>query len=75
MSVEISFGGTCRDIGLLPKDEGELRAFFDNYLGPAIFEDFKKNIIMANSADLTRAFPGVVAERGCEVSGSVSIKF
>lgn len=77
MSVEISFGGVCRDIAKLPASEGDLRAFFDGFVGPAIYTDFQKNVLMARGvgADITRDLPLELKDRGCEVGGSVSIHF
>ncbi|QDI82355.1 hypothetical protein E8E01_18965 [Methylorubrum populi] len=77
MTVEITFGGTCRDIDLLPRDENELKTFFETELAPAIFQDLRKNFLMAKGqgADTTRDFPGALQERGCDIGGSVVIKF
>jgi len=77
MSVEISIGAVCRDASLLPSDEAGLRAFYDNFLVPAIYEDFRKNFMMGTGQgyDANRAYDAELVARGCEVGGSVSIKF
>lgn len=76
MSVEITFGGTCRDLNKLPAAEAELRSFFMDKLVPAIWTDFSKNIAMASGrGDGSRDVIIGLAERGCEVGGSVTIKF
>jgi hypothetical protein len=77
MSVEISFGGVCRDLALLPESESDLRAFYDGFVGPAIWEDFRTNCVMARGQGpaVTRAADVELQTRGCEVGGSVSIRF
>ncbi|CAN5154207.1 hypothetical protein BH09PSE1_BH09PSE1_21780 [soil metagenome] len=41
MSVEISFGGTCRDIAKLPQSDGDLRTFYESFLAPAIYQGLR----------------------------------
>lgn len=77
MSIEITFGGTCRDVSKLPAQEADLRSFFMNSIVPALWEDFSKNVAMTKgSVDTTRGrdlnLP--LMERDCSVSGSVTIR-
>jgi len=75
MSVEITFGGTCRDVSKLPQAQTDLKRFFDTKLVPAIWDDFSKNIAMTNgSVDLGRGIDLDVQNRGCEIGGSITIR-
>jgi hypothetical protein len=75
MSVEIKFGGTCRDLDKLPSSDAELRNFFETQLMPAIWDDFSKNVIAARSpAFRGRAVNIGVTERGCEIGGEIVIR-
>jgi len=78
MSIEITFGGTCRDLNKLPAAEADLKSFFMQSLVPAMWTDFSKNVAMAQGAgngqrDITIG-PNL-ADRGSEIGGSVTIKF
>jgi hypothetical protein len=77
MPAEISIGVVCRDASLLPSDEVEFRSFFEGFLAPAIYQDFRKNFLMGTGQgfDGTRAYDAEVMEKGCEVGGSVTIRF
>lgn len=77
MSVEISGGFTCRDVELLPANEAELRAIYDQDIVTAMWEDFQTNFRRARgqAAQTTRAVSLELQNRGCEVHGGVSIKF
>lgn len=77
MSVEISFGGVCRDIDLLPKDEADLIVFFDKFVTPMVRDNFINNWHMTRGQqpDLNGQRGIELETRGCEIGGSVSIKF
>jgi hypothetical protein len=76
MSVEISFGGVCRDLNKLPGSEADLKSFFMDKLVPAMWTDFSQNVAMTkgNANGQRDAIIGL-GERGCEIGGSVTIKF
>lgn len=76
MPAEISFGVVCRDVDLLPNNEPELRAFYDNFLVPAIYEDFRQNFLMVTGQGFskTRPFSAEIAQRQCTVTGGVTIR-
>lgn len=74
MSIEITFGGTCRDIAKLPAAEADLRGFFMNELVPALWEDFSSNIRIARQAPADRAVNIAIGERGCEIGGTLVFK-
>lgn len=77
MSIEISFGGTCRDLSKLPAQDADLRKFFMESIVPAVWEDFSKNVAMTKgSGDTTRArdLNLALSERDCSVSGNVTIR-
>lgn len=74
MAIEITFGGTCRDVTLLPEKDAELRDFFMTNVAPALWEDFSKNVATARTANGTRQVNVVMTDRGCEVGGSIIIR-
>jgi hypothetical protein len=74
MSVELTFGGKCRDISKLPQSPADLKKFFDMKIAPAIWEDFSKNVVMASGAG-ARGIDFDIQDKDCEVGGSVTIKF
>lgn len=75
MSIEISFGGICRDTNKLPASDAGLKSFFMDTLVPAMWTDFSKNVAMTQgNATAQRDFVIGLAERGCEIGGSVTIR-
>lgn len=74
MSIEITLGGTCRDVSLLPTDEAELKSFFNNHIVPAMWEDFRVNVRSALAVTGTRDADVMLTTRGCEFSGGVIIR-
>jgi hypothetical protein len=75
MPVEISFGGVCRDIEKLPVQEPELRKFFETTLVPAMWQDFSQNVSMVKKDGERSIQIPKESLRGCEIGGSVNIRF
>ena len=75
MSVEIEFGGTCRDVEKLPTSEAELRSFFMETIAPELWMDFSRNVATARTAYRNlRAVNIDIGNRGCEVGGKIVIR-
>jgi hypothetical protein len=78
MPGSINVGFSCRDIDSLGGNEAEVRSFIMDHMMPALEYEImtRRGIYLEGIGGVvTRSFSPELEARGCEVSGSISIRF
>lgn len=78
MNGSINLGISCRNVTLLGATNDEVSAFIDTYVVPAVKQEIlsSRMIYIDGASDLGRRdFGAELSQRGCSVSGNLSVTF